>query len=290
MDDMIRVHAHLDDALALLAGVNSLARVEMQDQVARARAVRRKALILFPIAFAGGLGAAILVGLSLLGSIKPPLRVLETAANRLGAGDLTHRAALARPDEFGRLGQAFNAMAESLAGTQAALAELSIKDGLTDLYNQREFRRRLAEESERSWRYGHPFCVLVLDIDNFKAVNDSFGPLVGDQTLRDIATLLRRAVRPNDILARYGGEEFAIILPETPGQSALPLAERLRHLVASHPFPLADGRAIFLTISIGVASFPDDTVSEDEVVARADQALYAAKKAGRNCVRRWTPS
>jgi diguanylate cyclase (GGDEF)-like protein len=213
-----------------------------------------------------------------------PRGALEKAADHFGAGDLTHRVSVTTRDELGELGKTFNTMGEHLAKSQAALEYISIRDGLTGLYNYREFHRRLTEEAERSWRYGRPFSLLMLDIDNFKLVNDTYGHLTGDETLRALAALIAQAVRPTDQVARYGGEEFVIVLPETPRSGALATAERIRHIIATHPIPVTLGQRVSLTVSIGVSTYPDDAESEEKLVGAADRALYAAKHAGRNQV------
>ena len=159
-------------------------------------------------------------------------------------------------------------------------------DALTGLYNRREFDRRLKEELERSRRYTHLFSLLMLDIDHFKVVNDTYGHPAGDEVLRALAARIRGQVRPVDQVARYGGEEFTVILPETGGAGALAFAERLCAAIAAVPFALDAGRSIHLTASIGVASFPQDGETERDLIAAADHALYGAKQSGRNRVRR----
>jgi len=190
-------------------------------------------------------------------------------------------------DELAQLGRTFNAMADKLARSQAMLRELSTHDSLTGLANYREFHRHLAEEAERSQRYGRSFSLLMLDIDHFKTINDTFGHLAGDKALRALAALIRGEVRPTDLVARYGGEEFALVLPETAGPGALTLAERLRVRVAGHAVALTADQTISLTVSIGLASYPEDKDSVQTLVSAADQALYIAKSAGRNRVCRW---
>ena len=168
-----------------------------------------------------------------------------------------------------------------------ALSELAIRDELTGLYNRRELNRLLAEEANRSQRFGRPTALVMLDIDHFKVVNDTYGHQVGDEVLRWIGQMLREHVRSVDRPARYGGEEFTIILPETPGDEAFAVAERLRQGVAAHPFTLSqdDGPAlrIPITISLGVAELPSDADVEEALIEMADQALYEAKRRGRNC-------
>lgn len=288
--DLQRFDAHFDRALDFLEQVHGLAQGEMSEYMALAHGGRRRALLIIATVFVLGLATAILMGTALARSVLSPLRALEEGTARFGAGDLSHRVSIARTDELGQLGEALNAMAEKLSKSQKALADLSTLDGLTGLYNYREFHRRLAEEVQRSLRYDHPFSLLILDIDGFKAVNDTHGHLAGDEALRRFAALIRQEVRPADDVARYGGEEFAILLPETAGPGAFAMAERIRDIVTSHPIPIAPGRSVGLTVSIGVATYPHDADSDEKLIGAADQALYAAKNGGRNRVCQWARS
>ena len=290
MEDNLRWDVHTDRVMDPLNQVLKVNQQEMADDLALAYAVRRRALVVIATAFTLGLGAAILVATALARSVLLPLRVLEEGADRFGTGDLTHRVSLAKQDELGHLGGTFNAMAENLAKSQKALQELSTLDGLTGLYNYREFHGRLADEIQRSWRYDHPLSLLILDIDDFKAVNDTYGHLAGDEALRGLSALVRRAVRPVDDVARYGGEEFAIVLPETPRLGALAMAERIREIIATHPIAIAPAQTVGLSVSVGVATYPQDADSGEKLIDAADQALYAAKKGGRNRVCQWAGS
>ncbi len=161
----------------------------------------------------------------------------------------------------------------------------SIRDGLTGLFNHRYFQERLRVEESRSFRHNHPFSVVMMDIDHFKHYNDICGHPTGDKALGIIARLLEAEVRDIDILARYGGEEFAIILTETDKKGAWKVAERIRKKVEDHKFPHGQIQPLKrLTVSIGVAAYPEDADNRKDLVERADEALYMAKKAGRNQV------
>ena len=166
------------------------------------------------------------------------------------------------------------------------MEELAIHDGLTGLYNHREFQRQLQVELERAQRYKHPLSLLMLDIDHFKNFNDKYGHQAGDDVLRALADQMRQEVRAVDYVARYGGEEFVIILPEMAASEALTVAERLRKSIAASTVIISEGQSVNVTVSIGVATFPEDADSKDKLIAVADKALYAAKAAGRNKVLR----
>ncbi|MFW5734974.1 MAG: diguanylate cyclase [Oceanidesulfovibrio sp.] len=157
-------------------------------------------------------------------------------------------------------------------------------DGLTMIHNRRSFERRLKEELMRHQRYGHVMSLLLLDIDHFKRINDTFGHLAGDAVLTSVARTIRSAVRTCDYPARYGGEEFAVILPQTNGMQANILAERLRREIANQSFT-EEGRTFHATASIGIADInPESHITAPQLVRRADRALYAAKNRGRNRV------
>lgn len=164
-------------------------------------------------------------------------------------------------------------------------AELAVRDGLTGLLNHRRLQERLKEELSRSLRYHHPMTLLMIDVDYFKRYNDTYGHQQGDELLRRLAQILQRNVRQSDIVGRWGGEEFAVILPETDKGSAVTLAQRLCEVVATTPFPGYPGRApVRCTISIGVASYPEDALTTSDLIAAADAALYRAKRYGKNRV------
>ena len=155
-------------------------------------------------------------------------------------------------------------------------------DGLTDLVNYQRFHTILDEELYRSRRYSYPLTLMMLDVDHFKQVNDQYGHIAGDKVLKAIAEVLKDSVRKSDLVARYGGEEFAIILPETPVEGALVLAERLRKKMAAAKVE-NNGSTISVTASIGISGFDHEAdKSNTDLIAKADAALYKAKRSGRN--------
>lgn len=164
----------------------------------------------------------------------------------------------------------------------ARLMRLSQTDSLTGLANRRRFMEVLQAEVARRHRTGRPLCVVLIDIDHFKQVNDVHGHFAGDAVLRDLAALLIAAVRvPSDLPARLGGEEFALILPDTPEEEGLGVCERLRERVAAQAFR-GDGTPLGISISLGLGAVTDDDV--DRILSDVDRALYCAKAAGRNRV------
>ena len=161
------------------------------------------------------------------------------------------------------------------------MEEMATTDGLTGLFNHRYFQEALDRELDRAERHGGRLAVLLLDIDHFKKMNDTYGHPAGDQVLRTLAQILRTTARKTDIVARYGGEEFVVILPDTDERRGGELAARIRKAVRGHAF-MVDGQQIRVTISIGVACHPDDARVKSELIDCADKALYHSKGRGRD--------
>ncbi|MEO5825295.1 MAG: diguanylate cyclase [Gemmatimonadales bacterium] len=165
---------------------------------------------------------------------------------------------------------------------EPSLRELADTDPLTGCANRRVLDQRLAEELDRARRYDQVVTVVMIDVDDFKRINDTYGHAAGDEVLRQLAALLRRELRTMDFLARYGGEEFLIILPETGGTGARLFVDRILRRVQQFQFG-EDGVHISVTASAGLATFPDDRAADDQALLKlADQNLYKAKRAGRN--------
>ena len=167
----------------------------------------------------------------------------------------------------------------AVAIRNARLEDLSFKDALTDIYNRRYFVVRIEEEAQRHARFAEPVSLVLLDLDRFKDVNDRFGHRAGDAALKEVARLVQKHSRNFTVVTRYGGDEFAVLLVNTPKPGAMAYAERIRDVIERHEF--AHGR---VTISLGVASLPEDAANGDDLVVAADTAMYKAKDLGRNRV------
>ena len=166
----------------------------------------------------------------------------------------------------------------------SSIKNIAIYDTLTGLYNRRYFEERLGMDAQKSFYGGTPLSLVMVDIDHFKKVNDTFGHTEGDQVLCRVSSLLKSSIRKKDTVARYGGEEFILILPEAGLEASFVIAERIRRLIENTLFEV--GRAqINLTVSMGISNFPSHRAkSKEELIKMADQALYDAKRGGRNKV------
>jgi diguanylate cyclase (GGDEF)-like protein len=224
-----------------------------------------------------------------------PLLDLAEGARRLASGE----AAVRVPEtdavgELGALARSFNHMAErldesyqelerrhrELTRANEVLEQLSATDGLTQLYNHRHFQAQFLREAKRAERTGGPLCLLLVDVDDFKLLNDRLGHSAGDRVLQEIARAMQHQIRETDYLARYGGEEFVLLLPQTGVEGGVALAEKVRGAIEALEVPVIgpEGR-VQVTVSIGVALYargPEATFDA------ADRALYEAKAAGKN--------
>jgi diguanylate cyclase (GGDEF)-like protein len=212
-----------------------------------------------------------------------PLHVLSECAMRLRDGEANVALPVVSADhEVGTLARSFAEMVASLTRANEVLEQLAITDGLTKIHNHRFFQDQLASAIRRAENLRTPLALVLLDLDDFKALNDRYGHATGDGVLEELARLLSAHARACDVLARYGGEEFALLVPDASLEDAVALAEQIRLAVQEHAFrgPTRDA-SIRVTASIGVASYQGDRV---RFFADADRALYAAKHAGKDCV------
>lgn len=170
----------------------------------------------------------------------------------------------------------------AVAINNAQLYDLAVTDGLTKLYLHRYFQIKLQSEIRRSERYGHKTSMILTDIDHFKKFNDTYGHQIGDFVLVETARVCKKAIRDIDVACRYGGEEFTFILPETDIQGAMAAAERLRTAIEQHEFKDPKGQTYKVTISLGVATYPDHAKDRLLLIKAADKAVYVSKESGRN--------
>jgi two-component system cell cycle response regulator len=161
---------------------------------------------------------------------------------------------------------------------------LTTVDGLTQIFNKRYFQESIEREIARALRYRRELSLVMFDIDHFKAINDTHGHLAGDSVLKMLALTVKNKIRREDLFARYGGEEFAIVLPEIDGHNAHQFSEKIRRIVETTDFRF-EGVKMEVTISLGVAALDQETTDSAGLIKRADERLYEAKNAGRNCVR-----
>jgi diguanylate cyclase (GGDEF)-like protein len=249
-------------------------------------------------ALVGGLMLSIGLLAYLFGhNLVRPVRRLSEEAARVAGGNLDVDLPVTGLSEVSYLTQVFNHMVSSLrygreklsdankalVETNKELHQLSITDGLTGLLNRKHILELLDKEISRSRRYGHPVSVLMLDIDHFKNVNDTYGHQTGDAVMRRLADCFCEAIRENDMVGRYGGEEFLILLPNSNAQNSAQTAQRIRKMVQDLEIETS-GENVSVTVSIGVSSYPRYGQDADAVICAADAALYQAKSNGRNQV------
>ncbi len=279
------ISQHLELAIDDIRRLNKLlTNFQMIDNQNRAteikQQVRSATILTGAVTILMGMGSALFLARSIL----KPLQRLNKGVARFGKGDLSHRIHLETGDELDQLAATINWMAANLEQSQQSLTELATMDVLTGVFNRREFNRRLTIEIERSRREGHAVSLLMVDIDYFKKINDTYGHQSGDDALRHVSALIKAEIRPGDLPARYGGEEFAVILPYADRNDAFVVAERLRNLIAAQEIAIQDGQTIKATASLGCATFPIDAETEETLMSAADAALYRAKRSGRNRV------
>ncbi len=252
-------------------------------------------VVLFTVVAATGL-LSVAAAWSLARSTTRPLAELAHAADRVADGDLDTRVPVRGRDEIGRLATTFNRMTYEMRGYISALTasrdqlqeamRLSRTDPLTGLANYRHLEESLGWEIERTTRYANPLVILALDLDLFKEVNDSYGHPVGDAVLVEVARRIEGEIREVDRAFRQGGEEFVVLLPETDVAGGVAVAERLGAALRDTNITVEpSGPAVKVTVSIGVAIYPEHGDSGPKILAAADDAMYAAKAAGRDTYR-----
>ena len=219
-------------------------------------------------------------------SVKKTITKLVKSAEAVAAGDLDRAMQTQTRDELSLLGKALDHMREQLKARQVYLHHMSITDGLTGLKNRKFFDEILEAETNKAVRGQYPISLILVDIDHFKSINDDYGHLVGDECLQFVAKKFKGfAKRASDVAARYGGEEFAIILPDSPVDACFEQADQFRKVIEGAEIQ-SEGNTIKLTVSCGVASLvPESVEAIPDLIRTADEALYEAKNAGRNCTK-----
>lgn len=212
---------------------------------------------------------------------------------RQGAGGISHlsrRTEKPQPDDIERIAFAANLAAIAIENRYAheELERRAYTDYLTGLANRRHCLEQAENELARTLRYGKELSILMLDVDRFKQVNDTYGHKVGDIVLQELSAVCCGTLRNVDVVGRIGGEEFAVLLPETGLEPAMEAAERLRAAIAAAPVTPGGGLPLHFTVSLGVTTVTERDATVDELLNQADQALYRAKSEGRNRVCRYT--
>ncbi len=216
--------------------------------------------------------------------VAPVMHFVSVIQEIIQHTDLTKRILrTSRISELQHMSEYFNRLLSTLQSYQSQLEDLSIRDPLTSAFNRRKFDMFLEDEIERSMRHNHHFSLIMLDLDNFKHINDTYGHPVGDLALREVSLVIQKHKRKTDILARLGGDEFAIILPETPLEDGISLAEKIRNLLASTLIELPSG-STKIRASVGVVAFPVNGENAESMKISMDVAMYKAKKQGKNKV------
>lgn len=232
------------------------------------------------VSIIGALLGVVLINRSLVSSMDQ----LAAGSMRFSRGDRDHQIEVHIPRELANVADAFNQMTTRIREQEATLEQMAITDGLTGLYNRREFDRLLAEEVRRAERYGTSVSLILGDVDHFKAFNDRHGHPAGDEALRSVGQTLMDTLRQGDKACRFGGEEFVVILPECDADAARLAAERVRAAVEARVFRIDAERTAQVTMSLGVATSPGNGDTPETLLKSADLALYQAKEQGRNRV------
>jgi diguanylate cyclase (GGDEF)-like protein len=238
---------------------------------------------IFPAAGIAGAVFFILFLLALRYLLIMPIMELSGKTEQVKNGNMTVRARLFFVRELRQLSDTFNSMLATLEKNRELLEKLATTDGLTGLFNRKSFDDAFNTRISESVRYEHKFSLMLIDLDKFKNINDTYGHQAGDIVLKTLADALRSVLRKTDFPARIGGDEFAVILAHTMKDRAIEVAERIIKAVNDSPVETEPDKINF-TVTIGISTFPQDGITENDLKKTADARLYAAKSRGRNCI------
>jgi len=270
--------------IAQLDAIHHVAHSETEESHAILHDLKLEVTMIVLAFLAIGFAIAIAGFLVLNRLLFPPLQDLSRGMRLFSEGQHAHRITRNMPVELRELAEGFNAMAENLEAQHAELMRASSHDALTGCLNHGQFILDFDREFSRVNRYKDNLSLLMVDLDHFKSVNDTYGHPAGDIVLQKVAEAMDSQLRASDTLYRYGGEEFVILLPETDQRGALTVAESIRRKVADTAIVVDGQQTVTITVSIGVACFPQDTENQEDLLKKADQAVYIAKNNGRNRV------
>ena len=283
-DQMEHFDLIIDNSIDILSELYGSIYLETVKSHEKLHEIESRALLFVVVLALLALIMVVFGSLLLAKSFFPPVRKMLEGVRKFGEGHLDHRIDEDMPKEFEELAYGINSMAGKLEQIHLDLRDAAIHDELTGCFNRRQLEQDIIKVFSQARRTGESLCLLMLDIDLFKKINDTYGHAAGDEVLRDVANSIGKELRQHELLYRYGGEEFTIVLPAASEDEAVQLAERTRSGIANHLVDVGGAKPISVTASIGVSSYPRSASSVKELFEWADQALYEAKEGGRNRV------
>ncbi len=269
---------HLERSASMLDEFSKHALEDINNRRFIAQDSEWRTIGILTLVFGLGILLALLAAASLGQSVIEPIKRLEKAVSQFGRGDTSRRIDLKSNDELGSLARAFNQLAERYEQIKQELDYLSVHDNLTGLYDQSQLLKEVCLEIERARRYERSFSILLIDIDNFREVNNEYGRLIGDSVLCSVADKIKTTIRPTDVAARYGGDEFGIILSETDSNGAKESAQRIVEAIESDPLNIGNGKVLHISIRVSRVTYPTDADSETNLFSLAEYQLMQSKK------------
>lgn len=288
---MEQYDAQIDGIVNLLKKLHLITNQKTEENHAKLHTIKSQSPMIMLFITITGLLIALAGSMLVIRAVFPALKQLEQGIGLFSKGSFEQRVDSNMPLELQRVAAGLNDMAAKLQISYAELEKQSMQDALTGAYNKRKFVIEYGHETIRARRYKQAFSLLLIDLDHFKLVNDTYGHPTGDVVLQKVVQRINLQLRTSDSLYRYGGEEFTILLPETDEGGALTLAERICRSVAGNPIHINGDETISITVSIGIAVYPQHGDNEGGLIVAADDAVYEAKNGGRNraCIAKATP-